>query len=224
MSISDIFTNDFLTQSSGELTILQITLTLLLSFALGLFIFFVYKRTFQGVMYSKSFNIAVLALALVSSTVILGVTNNFVLSLGMVGALSIVRFRTAIKDPIDVIYMFWAIAMGIITGAGLYLLAIVSCAFIGLVLYVFSKLNLQYVPFLLVVNYTSDDTENAIFEILCEQAGTYNVKSKTKTPQMYELTVEIRAKSDKSRIVNTLDKIEDVTGVAMVSYDGEYAA
>ncbi|MDD4881729.1 MAG: DUF4956 domain-containing protein, partial [Gallionellaceae bacterium] len=106
MTISDIFTSDFLTQSTGDLTLLEIVLTLLLSFLLGLFIFFVYKRTFQGVMYSKSFNIALIALAMVSSTIIVGVTNNIILSLGMVGALSIVRFRTAIKDPIDVVYMF----------------------------------------------------------------------------------------------------------------------
>ena len=224
MTITDIFTSDFLTQSTGTLTALEIVLTLLLSFVLGLFIFFVYKRTFHGVMYSKSFNIALIALAMISSTIIVGVTNNIVLSLGMLGALSIVRFRTAIKDPIDVVYMFWAIAEGIITGAGLYFLSLLSSIIIGVVLYIFSKINIRYEPYLLVVSYTDDEVENVIFETLSKYIGVYKIKSKTKTPASYELTVEIKAKSDKSKIVNMLDAVDGILNVAMVSYDGEYAA
>lgn len=224
ITFTDIFTKDFLDETGGSLTGLDMGLTLLLSLALGLFIFFVYRQTFQGVMYSKTFNISLVALAMVSATVILAVTSNIVLSLGMVGALSIVRFRTAIKDPIDIVYMFWAIAVGIITGAGIYFLAIVSSIVIGAVLFVFSRINIKIEPYLLVVNYGDDETENVVFNILSEQVGPYKVKSKTKTPACYELTVEIRAKTDKTKIVNRLDAIEGVTNVAMVSYDGEYAA
>ncbi len=224
MTWDDIFDNDFLDQITGDLTAAGIIISLLLSLAFGLFIFFIYKRTFQGVMYSKTFNIALIALSMVSCTIILGVTTSVALSLGTLGALSIVRFRTAIKDPIDVVYMFWAIAIGIITGAGLYLLATLASLVIGVVLYLFSKFNIRYQPYLLVIHYGTDEPENAIFETLSAKIGTYKVKSKNRTPESCELTVEIRARGDQSRVVNTLGAIEGVTGVAMVSYDGEYAA
>ncbi|MBN1624580.1 MAG: DUF4956 domain-containing protein, partial [Clostridia bacterium] len=144
MTFQDIFKNDFLTQTGENTSLIQVTLMLLLSFALGLFIFYVYKKTFQGAMYSKTFNVSLVALAMISSTVIMAVTSNIILSLGMVGALSIVRFRTAIKDPIDIVYMFWAISIGIMTGAGLWLLSVVSSLIIGIVLFIFSKINIKY--------------------------------------------------------------------------------
>ncbi len=146
MSFSDIFKKDFLESAAGNLTAADIALTMLFSLLLGLFIFFVYRKTFQGVMYSKTFNVSLIALSMVSSTVILAVTSNVVLSLGMVGALSIVRFRTAIKDPIDIVYMFWAVGVGIIVGAGIYLLAFISSAVIGLVLYILSRASFRRSP------------------------------------------------------------------------------
>lgn len=224
MDLNDIFNTDFLSQIGGDLTVPQIVISLAVSFGLGLFIFFIYKRSFSGVMYSKTFNIALIALAMVSATMILGVSSNVVLSLGMLGALSIVRFRTAIKDPIDVVYMFWAIAMGILTGAGLYLLAAISCGLIGIVLVLFSRFNTRNQPYLLVIGFSGDDTENALFAALGEHVGTYRVKSRIKTPSNFELTVEIRARGDKTRVVSVLDALPGVTSVAMVSYDGEYAA
>jgi len=224
MTFQEIFSNDFLSQAGGETTVLQIALMLLLSFALGMFIFFVYKKTFQGAMYSKTFNVSLVALAMISSTVIMAVTSNIVLSLGMVGALSIVRFRTAIKDPIDIVYMFWAISVGIMTGAGLWLLSIVSSLIIGVMLYVFSKVHIKYEPYLLIIRYSDGSLEKEIFKHLEEEVGSYKVKSKIKSPDNFELTVDIKVKSDKNSIVNTLDEIEGTMSVAMVSYDGDYAA
>jgi uncharacterized membrane protein YhiD involved in acid resistance len=224
MNWSEIFSDDFLDELTGSLTTPDILISLLLSFLLGLFIFFVYKRSFQGVMYSKTFNLALIALSMVSSTIILGVTTSVALSLGTLGALSIVRFRTAIKDPIDVVYMFWSIAIGIITGAGLYLLAVLASALIGAVLFLFSKAGTRWQPYLLVIHYAQDEVENRIFETLGTKVGTYKIKSKNRTPGSCELTVEIRAKGDQCRVVNTLGGLEGVTNVAMVSYDGEYAA
>lgn len=224
MTFQDIFSSDFLNQLGGDLSGLQIGLSLLLSFAMGLFIFFVYKRTYQGVMYSKTFNISLIGLAMITSAVILAVTSNIILSLGMVGALSIVRFRTAIKDPIDVVYMFWAIAAGIISGAGLYLLALISCLVIGIVLFVFAKVNIRYEPYLLVINFNGNKTEKDINKILQDEIGAYRIKSKIKTPDNFELTVEIRTKTDKSAIVNTLGELGGIKSVAMVSYDGDYMA
>lgn len=224
MTFQDIFKSDFISETGAALPTLQIVLMLALSFLLGLFIFYIYKKTFQGVMYSKTFNISLVALAMISSTVIMAVTSNIVLSLGMVGALSIVRFRTAIKDPMDIVYMFWAISVGIMTGASIWILAIISSLIIGLVLYMFSRMNLKHEPYLLIVGYESNETEIEIFKQLDEHVISYKVKSKIKTPGKYELTVDIKVKSDKSDIVETLDKLTGISNVAMVSYDGDYAA
>ena len=224
MTFQDIFKNDFLTQAGSSASMLQAALMILLSFVLGLFIFYIYKKTFQGVMYSKTFNVSLVALAMISSTVIMAVTSNIILSLGMVGALSIVRFRTAIKDPIDIVYIFWAISVGIMTGAGLWALSIASSLIIGLVLYIFSKVNVRYEPYLLIVRYSEGSLEKEIFAELDKTVGDYKVKSKIKSPDSFELTVDIKVKSDKSNIVNSLDMIEGISSVAMVSYDGDYAA
>lgn len=224
MTFQDIFKNDFLTQTGENTSLIQVTLMLLLSFALGLFIFYVYKKTFQGAMYSKTFNVSLVALAMISSTVIMAVTSNIILSLGMVGALSIVRFRTAIKDPIDIVYMFWAISIGIMTGAGLWLLSVVSSLIIGIVLFIFSKINIKYEPYLLIVRYDDGNLEKIIYEQIEKTVGSYKIKSKIKSHDNFELTIDIKVKSDKSDIVNMLDAIEGISSVAMVSYDGDYAA
>lgn len=224
MTLSDIFKNDFLEQTTGSLSVLEMSITLVIAFLVGAGIFYVYKSTFQGVMYSKTFNTSLVILSLISATIIIGVTNNIVLSLGMVGALSIVRFRTSIKDPIDVVYMFWAIGSGIITGAGLYVLAIISFVMIAVVLHFFMNMENRLEPYLLIVGYSDGGAEKVIYEKLDAALNNYKVKSKTKVPGQYELTVEIRTKSDKSNLVNDIDNIEGVNNVAMLSYDGDYAA
>lgn len=224
MTINDIFKNDFIEQTTGALSILEMSMTLIIAFIIGAGIFFIYKKTFQGVMYSKTFNTSLVILSLISATIIVGVTNNIVLSLGMVGALSIVRFRTSIKDPIDVVYMFWAIGSGIIIGAGLYVLAIISFFMIGLVLIAFAKVDIRTDPYLLIVSYTDPHVEEGLFQCLEKALNTYKIKSKTKVPNQYELTVEIRTRSDKSNLVNEIDQLEGIKSVALLSYDGDYAA
>lgn len=223
MTVKDIFDNDFIEQTTGNLSILEISITLIIALVVGLGIFYIYKKTFQGVMYSKTFNISLVILSLISATIIIGVTNNIVLSLGMVGALSIVRFRTSIKDPIDVVYMFWAIGSGIIIGAGLYLLAFLSFGLIGIVLFVFTNVDIKIEPYLLIINYENREAENKVFDILSTEMNGYKIKSKTKVPSHYELTIEIRTKSDKSHLVNLIDDIVGVSNTAMLSYDGDYA-
>ncbi len=136
MTFSDIFDSDFL-DSVTSVTFLDIVIAVALSFVLGLFIMMIYKKTYRGVMYSQSFCVSLMAMSLITTILILAVTSNVVLSLGMVGALSIVRFRTAIKDPLDIAYLFWAIAVGIILGAGFIVLALVGSAVVGLLLVVF---------------------------------------------------------------------------------------
>ncbi|HOO32897.1 MAG TPA: DUF4956 domain-containing protein [Thermotogota bacterium] len=219
--------NDFLqgTDLAGSsISAFGMAATLLLAFSLGLFIFWIYKRTYQGVMYSKTFNISLIALTMITASIIMAVTSNIILSLGMVGALSIVRFRTAIKDPMDVIYMFWAISAGIIVGAGLYLLAVVSSLVLGVILYSFSKMTVKNEPYLLIVDYSDSEVEDALFKVINEKVGTYKIKSKTKTGDRFELTVEIRSKKENTILVNEIDNIDSVQNTALISYDGEYAA
>lgn len=219
--------NDFINSvglSGSDTTLFEIAATMLLSFALSIIIFWVYKRTYQGVMYSKTFNISLIALSLVTTSVILAVTSNIILSLGMVGALSIVRFRTAIKDPMDVVYMFWAISIGIITGAGLYIMAILTCLIIAIILIIYSKLKIKVEPYLLIVKYTNSDIEDEIFKKLNIAKSTYKIKSKIKTPDYIEMTIEIKAGKADVRIVDLIDMLEGVVNTAMMSYDGEYSA
>jgi len=224
MTLNDIFKNDFIEQTTGALSILEMFLTLSLSLALGIGIFIIYKRTFQGVMYSKTFNMSLVILSLISTTIIVGVTNNIVLSLGMVGALSIVRFRTSIKDPLDVVYMFWAIGTGIITGAGLYVLAIISFLFIGVIIYIFSGLTIQHDPYLLIMSYSDTVIEKQIYDLLDNDIKKYKVKSKTSVPDQFELTIEIKTANNRTDLVNSLDCLKGMKRVAMLSYDGDYAA
>ena len=210
--------------AGSDITVIGITATLALSFALGMFIFWIYKRTYQGVMYSKTFNVSLIALSMITSAVIMAVTSNIILSLGMVGALSIVRFRAAIKDPIDIVYMFWAIASGIIVGAGLYVLAVIFAVIMGVIFFLFSKVGTSNEPMLLIINYGISSVEDQIFKLLNDKIGLYKVKSKTKTQSGFEIIVEIRSKRDKLKVVNEIDEMESVTNVAMVSYDGDFAA
>lgn len=219
--------NDFIqgTDLAGSsISALGIGTRLLLAFAIGLLIFWIYKRTYQGVMYSKTFNISLVALTMITASIIMAITSNIILSLGMVGALSIVRFRTAIKDPMDVIYMFWSISVGIIVGAGLYMLAVVSSLILGIVMYAFSKMTLKNEPYLLIVNYSDITVEDALFKVINEKVGSYKIKSKTKSGDNFELTVEIRSKKENAVLVNEIGGLGNVQNTALISYDGEYAA
>ena len=222
MTFTD-FINSMNLESSGT-PFLQIIATMALTFALSLIVFWVYKRTYQGVMYSKSFNVSLIALALVTSSVIMAVTSNIILSLGMVGALSIVRFRAAIKDPMDIVYMFWAISVGIITGAGLYIIAVVTCIFIAVVLLIYSKLRISEGPCLIIIGYTESAIEDQLFHILNNHGERYKIKSRIQDDDHTEMTIELSSDKKSLEITNELKKLNSVMNVAMMSYDGEYAA
>lgn len=217
------FINSMNLESSGT-SFLQIIATMALTFALSLVIFWVYKRTYQGVMYSKSYNVSLIALALVTSSVIMAVTSNIILSLGMVGALSIVRFRAAIKDPMDIVYMFWAISAGIITGARLYIIAIVTCVIIAVVLLIYSKLRISEGPCLIIIGYTDSAIEDQLFHILNNHGERYKIKSRIQDDDHTEMTIELSSDKKSLEITNQLKKLNSVMNVAMMSYDGEYAA
>lgn len=218
MTFSDIFKSSFLENITG-VSLLDMGITLLLSFAIGLFIFFVYKKTYQGVMYSSGFGVTLVALTMITSVVILAVTSNVVLSLGMVGALSIVRFRTAIKEPLDIAFLFWSIAAGIVLAAGLIPLALAGSLFIGLVLIVFVNRKSHFNPYILVL---SLDSEKAAAEFIKQNCKKFAVKSKTVTKGKIELNAEIRLKDESTDFVNALSEMPGVENAALVSYNGDY--
>ena len=221
MTFSDVFKSSFLS-NINSFSILDVLLALGLSFVLGLFIFFVYKKTYQGVMYSDSFGVSLIAMSMITSLVIIAVTSNVVLSLGMVGALSIVRFRTAIKEPMDIAFLFWAIAVGIVLGAGLLPLAIIGSVIIGIIIVVFSTRKIGDTPYILVVSCENEETENATYELIKEEAKKSLLKSKSVNKLGVELTYEVRIKDDNTGFVNKISACEGVTNAVLVSYNGEY--
>ena len=181
------------------------------------------KKTFKGVMYSESFAISLIGLSLITTIIILAVTSNVVLSLGMVGALSIVRFRSAIKEPIDIVYLFWSISVGIIIGAGLIPLAIIGSVFIGIVLILFVNRKTVNNPYILVITCEDDNAENQTLNLISKSVGKYNVKSKTISPiNGIEMTVEIALKGESTKFVNEISKANGVSNVVLVSYNGDY--
>lgn len=221
MTFSDIFKSNFLdnvTAVSG----LDMVLGLGLAFALGVFIFFIYKKTYSGVMYSSGFGVTLIALTMITTLVILAVTSNVVLSLGMVGALSIVRFRTAIKEPLDIAFLFWAIAAGIVLAAGLIPLAVFGSIFIGVILLVFANHKDMSNPYIVVLRCDGYDSEQEATAFLKERTKKCTVKSKSVQKGDSELNMEIRLKDDNTDFVNALSDIAGVRSAVLVSYNGDY--
>lgn len=221
MTFKDIFQSNFL-ENVSSVRILDMALALLLAFGLGVFIFSIYKKTFSGVMYSSGFGVTLIALTMITTVVILAVTSNVVLSLGMVGALSIVRFRTAIKEPLDIAFLFWAIAAGIVLAAGMIPLAVVGSLFIGIVLLVFANRKPYLNPYIVVISCEGHESEQKAVEFLKSRVTRCVVKSKTAQRGMVELNMEIRMKEDNTDFVNELAKMEGINSAVLVSYNGEY--
>ena len=223
MTFNDIFKSSFL-EEIASFNILDMVIALALAFAMGLFINFIYRKTFRGVMFSKTFGVALMALTMITTLVILAVTSNVVLSLGMVGALSIVRFRTAIKEPLDIAFLFWSIAVGIVLGAGLIPLAVFGSIVIGGMLLLFAKRRGADAPYLLVLRCRNEAAEQAAAAALAGQVKRSAVKSKTVTDAGIELTLEVALSSAATSFVNALNSIEGVESASLVSYNGDYTA
>ncbi len=221
MKFEDIFKSSFLDNISS-VSLLDMALALILAFGIGLFIFFVYKKTYSGVMYSASFGTTLVALTMITTVVILAVTSNVVLSLGMVGALSIVRFRTAIKEPLDIAFLFWSIAVGIVLAAGMIPLAVIGSVIIGVILLVFVNRKSHVNPYMVVISCTDHTSELKAKEYLEKQTLRCVVKSKTAQKGAVELNVEIRLKDDNTDFINALSDMEGVNSAVLVSYNGDY--
>jgi len=221
MTLSDIFKSSFL-ENVSAVSILDMALTLVLAFGIGIFIFFIYKKTYRGVMYSSSFGVTLIALTMITSQVILAVTSNVVLSLGMVGALSIVRFRTAIKEPLDIAFLFWSIAAGIILAAGMIPLAVIGSVIIGLILLFFVNRKSHKNPYIIVLSCENDNAEAEAMKFLNTQVERLVVKSKSARNGSVEINMEIRLKDDKTDFINTLSGMTGVNSATLVSFNGEY--
>lgn len=223
MTFNDIFKSSFL-ENIAEFSAVDTLIGMLFALVIGLFVFMVYKKTFNGVMYSTGFSLTLVGLTLVTTLIIMAVTSNVVLSLGMVGALSIVRFRAAIKEPMEIVYLFWAIAAGIVVGAGMIPLAVIGSAMTGVILILFANRRIHENPYILIVSCSDEEAEEKALSLTEKAVERFVVKSKTVNAGGIELTAEIRMKDMGTSFVNRLGDLEGVSDVTLVSYNGEYMA
>lgn len=221
MNFNDIFKSSFL-DNITSVSILDMLLTLTLAFGIGLFIFLVYKKTYSGVMYSSSFGGTLVALTMITSMTILAVTSNVVLSLGMVGALSIVRFRTAIKEPMDIAFLFWSIAAGIVLAAGMIPLAVIGSVIIGVVMLVFINRKAVHDPYIAVISCANSVAEKSATTYLKQNVEKAVIKSKTAQNGSIEMTWEIRLLKNDTDFITELSEMDGVNSAVLVSYNGDY--
>lgn len=223
-TFDDIFKSSFL-EKTATFSLIDTAIGLLSAFLLGVFIYFVYKKTFNGVIYSHSFNIALMVMTLATALVIMGISQNILLSLGMVGALSIVRFRTPIKDAMDLMFLFWSVVVGILCGAGFIPLAAVGSIVIGLVIVLFQHKIVIENPFLVVVKFEYEETADEIEQQLKTFSKKYCIKSTSVVSEHeMEVTYEVRMKQNETKLVSNLYKVPGVQSAIMLSYDGNFTA
>ena len=221
MSTKDILKNSFLESiAAADVTPQEIFLVMFITTVLALYIFCIYRVLTRKTFYNKSFNITLAALALITAGVILTFQSSIVVSLGMVGALSIVRFRTAVKDPMDLAFLFWAISIGIICGARLYVIAVIVSIFLTILFFVLDKLPVAKAPKILVVNADGMDAEDKILEVVERLAGYYRVKSRSLSAEQLDMVVELRVKEEKE-LVKGINGLEGVHAVSLLAHDGE---
>lgn len=221
MTFNDIFKSSFL-ENITEFSVVDTLIGLAFALAVGLFVFLVYKKTLTGIMYSSGLALTLVGLTMVTALVIMAVTSNVVLSLGMVGALSIVRFRAAIKEPIEIVFLFWALAAGIVIGAGMIPLAVIGSVIIGGILMLLANRKYNDTPYMLVLHCADEGCEKAAMELLQGNCGFQKVKAKTVTGEGIELSMEVKLKDASTAFVSSLLSVEGVRSAALVSYNGEY--
>jgi len=228
ITFADVLQKSFVAMSMGgtdRITTLNILINVLMSFGVGMFIFYIYKKTFQGVLYQRSFNISLVLASTVTALVIMTISGNLILSLGMVGALSIVRFRTPVKDSMDLIFLFWAISAGIANGVGYYNISIVGSIMIAIFLLLLTRSGKSSADtFLLVLQLSDGDAENDILEEIFKHTDRMSVKSKTVSDLGIEITLEVRVADTDTDFINKLQDRDSVTRVTMVAYDQDLAS
>ena len=221
MSIKDVLKKSFVSSiSMAELSVSEILVVLGVTLLLSLYIFFIYRIFTRKTFYNKSFNISLAATALITAAVIITIQSSIVVSLGMVGALLIVRFRTALKDPLDLVFMFWSLAVGIICGTGLFDIAAILSIAVTAVIFVLDKVPVMQAPMILMVQAMYCDMENDIHDIVSQYTKYYKVKSRNITPERTSIVMELRVK-DGGALVQSIGSLEGILYVSMIDHDGE---
>ncbi|RPJ95600.1 DUF4956 domain-containing protein [Rummeliibacillus sp. TYF005] len=221
LGFKDLFKKSVLhLESFGTVSYIDIILGLACSFGIGMFIYWIYKRYFRGVVYSYNYNVSFVLMTMITTLIIMTISTNIILSLGMVGALSIVRFRTAVKDPLDIVYMFWAISAGIATGAKMYPLSIIGSLVFGLVIAWLSKKKIKHEAYLLIIRHTEEATDE--LRVLLQKLNT-KLKSKSVRNGFTEVTLEINIVDDNTAFMKIIDNIQGVQTCSLVNYTGDYA-
>ena len=220
MSFKDIFKNSFLNGFSSGVDVKTIIISLAVTTVLALYIFFIYRMVTRKTFYAKTFNLSLIAMAIITAAIILTIQSNIVLSLGMVGALSIIRFRTAIKDPLDLVFLYWSISIGIICGAGLSVIAVILSLIISVVVIVMQKYPTKKLSMILVVNSSDINSDTRILANVKKYSKYFKVKSRNLTPTSLDMVIEIRTDED-SKLVHDVLRIEGVTAASVLTHDGE---
>lgn len=223
VTFSDVFKDKFLSGFSlatQNLTLPNILISLAIAFVLGLLIYFIYKKTYRGVLYSHSFNISLIMLCMVTTLIIMCISSAPALSLGMVGALSIVRFRTAIKEPMDLMFLFWSISVGIICGAGLAQVAVILSVVMTLGILILDRLPVARAPMIFVVNADNFDAEDAVVETVRKYAKHYRIKSRNLAENSLDLVLELRT-DEGGKLVREVMGLAGVTSASLLAHDGE---
>ncbi|MBR6689839.1 MAG: DUF4956 domain-containing protein [Bacilli bacterium] len=223
MSFMDMIKKSVISEFTGTITVDKIILSLIVAFVIGVFIVYIYKKTYSGVVYSKSFSLCIILLGMVTAMVIRTISSNLALSLGMVGALSIVRFRTAIKEPTDTVFMFWSITAGIMTGAGLYIVAIIASLGIGILYFVGYMLGFKAKhQYLFIVKYDASIDDIIIRQI--KKLPKTKLKSKSISKNTVELTFELELKDNDAKVLDSFKNIDGVSSVSVISYQNDFGA
>ena len=221
MGFKDVFKKSFLEGfTSMDITTGKIAATLIVTALLALYIFAIYRLVTRKVFYSKNFNISLAVMSLITAAIILAMQSNLVISLGMVGALSIVRFRTAIKDPMDLAFLFWSISIGIICGAGLYEIALVTSVGVTVFILVLDMLPVGKAPMMLVVNSSEMNGGKAVLDVVGKYARYYKVKSRNLSKGRLDLVIELKVKEE-SALVSEVAALDGMLSASMISHDGE---
>lgn len=221
MSFNDVLKKSFWEgMASTNFTTKDIILVLLIAGLLGLYIYGIYRVTTRKSFYSKSFNTSLVAMTLITAAIIVTIQSSAVISLGMVGALSIVRFRTAIKDPMDLIFLFWSISIGIICGAGLFKIAVLLSVAVSVLILVLELMPVSKPPMILVINADKAEAEDEFINVVRSCTKHYKIKSRNMTKQGLDLVIELRIK-DGGELVRNLGSIASVQAVSLLSHDGE---
>ena len=220
MGFRDVFKKSFLDGFVGVISAGEILAALIMTCFLSCYIFLIYRLSTRKAFYSKSFNVSLAALSVITAAIILAMQSNLVISLGMVGALSIVRFRTAVKDPLDLVFLFWSVSVGIICGAGLYEVAFLTCIVVTVLIFVLENLPVSRAPVILVANLSQAEDEDRLLEVVKKFCRFYRVKSRNISGEGMDLVIQVRVKEEQA-LIRQVSGLEQVRSAALISHDGE---